>query len=129
MNQRGFTVIELLALSVLLILVGVTFWIQKSNLETAARDDKRKISINAMYYGLEEVFYPTNKYYPKTLSETTLPSIDKELFKDPNGVKIGQAKSDYRYEGKDCTGETCKSYELRAELENEADVVKDSRNK
>lgn len=129
MNQRGFTVIELLALTVLLILVGITFWIQKSNIETAARDDKRKVSINAMYYGLEEVFYPTNKYYPKTLSATSLPSVDKDLLKDPNGVQIGKAESDYHYEGKACTEDKCKSYELRAELENEADVVKNSRNK
>ncbi|HRJ06091.1 MAG TPA: type II secretion system protein [Candidatus Saccharibacteria bacterium] len=129
MNQRGFTVIELLALSVILILVGVTFWIQKNNLETAARDDKRKISVNALYYGLEEVYYPTNKYYPKSLSPTTLPSVDSKLFKDPNGVQIGKSEADLRYEGKNCSGEACKSYELRAELENEADVVKTSRNK
>lgn len=129
MNQRGFTVIELLALSILLILVGVTFWIQKGNIETAARDDKRKVSINAVYYGLEEVFYPTNKYYPKTLNSTTLPSVDKALLKDPNGIEIGKAKSDFRYQPKNCSGEVCKSYELRAVLENEADFVKNSRNK
>jgi type II secretory pathway pseudopilin PulG len=128
MKQRGFTVIELLALFVLIIVIGAVFWTQKTNLETSARDDKRKISINAMYYSLEEVYYPANKHYPKTLSASTLPSVDKALFKDPSGVQIGDAASNYRYEGKACTGEVCKGYSLRSTLENEADYVKTNRN-
>lgn len=128
MNQRGFTVIELLGLIVLLTIVGVVFWTQKSAIETSARDDMRKTSINAMYYGLEEVYYPTNKTYPKTLTTATLSSVDPALFKDPYGVELGKAGSDYRYEGKECSGDSCKSYNLRTKLENEADYVKDSRN-
>jgi type II secretory pathway pseudopilin PulG len=127
MRQRGFTVIELLVLSLLLIIVGATFWVQKSNLETAARDDKRKVSVNAFYYGLEEVYYPTHHFYPKTLAAATLPSVDKSLFLDPNGIALGKSQSDFRYEAKDCTGDQCKSYELRAKLQNEADYVKTSR--
>lgn len=128
MNQRGFTVIELLGLIVLLTIVGVVFWTQKTTLETSARDDARKTSINALYYGLEEVYYPAQKNYPKTLSASTLPSVDPALFKDPQGIELGESESDYRYEGKNCTGDTCKSYSLRTSLENEADYVKDSRN-
>ncbi|MES2876525.1 MAG: type II secretion system protein [Patescibacteria group bacterium] len=129
MNQRGFTVIELLALSVLLIIVGVVFWTQKTAIETSARDDERKTSINALYYGLEEVYYPTNKQYPKTLTAATLPSVDPNLFKDPSEVQLGNAESDLSYEGKNCTGDTCKSYTLRTTLDNEADYVKESRNR
>jgi type II secretory pathway pseudopilin PulG len=129
MKQRGFTIIELFALILLIFVIGIVFWTQKSNIETAARDDKRKTSINAINYGLEEVFYPAHKYYPKTLTESTLPSVDPAVLKDPRGVKIGQANSDYSYEGKACTDDKCKSYGLRARLENEADYVKDSRNK
>lgn len=128
MKQRGFTVIELLALVVLLLVVGAVFWTQKSAIETSARDDQRKISINALYYSLEEVYYPTNKYYPKTLSASTLPSVDPDLFKDPGGKELGKAESDFSYEGKNCSGETCRSYSLRTKLESEADFVKDSRN-
>lgn len=128
MRQRGFTVIELLALIALLIIVGTVFWTQKTTLETSAKDDTRKTSINAMYYSLEEVYYPVKKSYPKTLSAATLPSVDPALFKDPQGVEIGKAASDFSYEGKECTGETCKSYSLRTKLDNEADYVKDSRN-
>lgn len=129
MNQRGFTVIELLALVLLLTIVGVVFWTQKTNIETAARDDARKTSINAVYYGLEEVYYPAKKNYPKALSTSTVTSIDPALLKDPRGKEIGVSDSDYRYEGKECTDDTCKSYSLRTLLENEADYVKDSRNK
>jgi type II secretory pathway pseudopilin PulG len=128
MRQRGFTVIELLALVALLVVVGVVFWTQKTNIETAARDDKRKTSINAIYYGLEEVFYPVNKFYPKTVTESTLTSVDPALMKDPNGKAIGAADSDYRYEGKNCSGDSCKGYSLRSNLENEADYTKNSRN-
>ena len=128
MKQRGFTVLELLAIITLLIIVGAVFWSQKTNIEAAARDDKRKVAINAMYYGLEEVYYPANKSYPKSLSSSTLPSIDKNLFKDPNGVTLGKAESDYTYEGKNCTNDVCKSYTLDAHLEHEADYMKQSRN-
>lgn len=128
MKQRGFTVIELLAFVVLLVIIGVVFWTQKTAIETSARDDKRKTAINALYYGLEEVYYPTNKAYPKSLTSSTLSSVDPAQFKDPDGNELGASESDYRYEGKECTNEACKSYELRTKLENEADFVKDSRN-
>lgn len=128
MKQRGFTIIELLAVIVLFAIVGAVFWSQKTNIETASRDDKRKVAINAMYYSLEEVYYPTNKAYPKTLSSSNLPSVDKNLFKDPNGTTIGKANSEYTYEGKNCTQDACKSYTLSARLEHEADYTKQSRN-
>ncbi len=128
MKQRGFTVLELLATITLLVIIGGVFWTQKTNIEAAARDDKRKVAINAMYYSLEEVYYPANKAYPKTLSSTTLPSVDKKLFTDPNGVETGKPDSDYTYEGKNCSADACKSYTLDAHLEHEADYVKQSRN-
>ena len=128
MNQRGFTVIELLSITILLLVIGVVFWTQKNNFEVAARDDKRKVAINAMYYSLEEVYYPAQKYYPKSLSASTLPSVDRNMFQDPNGVIIGNAGSDYRYEATNCDGDACKSYTLRTKLQNEADYVKTSRN-
>lgn len=128
MKQRGFTVLELLAVIALLLTIAGVAWSQKTNIETAARDDKRKIAINAMHYSLEEVYYAKNKSYPKNLSSTTLPSVDKELFKDPRGVSISDAASDYSYEGKNCSNDVCKSYTLHTHLEHEADYQKQSRN-
>ncbi len=53
--------------------------------------------------------------------------MDKAVFNDPDGVTIGDGESDYRYEGKNCIDDTCDGYSLRANLENEADFVKENR--
>ncbi len=131
MNKRsaGFTVIELLVIIVILGAASVLFFVQKNNVQVAARDNERKTAINAMYYGLEKVFYKANGYYPVTINSTILPSVDPALFTDPNGKAIGTAGSDYRYLPTNCTNDQCKSYSLRATLQNEADFVKDSLNK
>lgn len=131
MNQtsRGFTIIEIIFAIIILVFASTVFFIQKSNIETAARDDRRKTAINAFYYSLEEVYVKTNGSYPRTLNETTLPSVDPTLFKDADGVKIGETSSEYRYEPTNCNGDACASYTLRADLENEADFVKTQRNK
>lgn len=127
-SSRGFTVIELTLVIVLLAVASVVFFVQKSNVEIAARDVARKTSINAMYYSLEEVYFTQNKSYPRTISSEVLLSVDPEQFKDPSGVKIGESTSDFRYEGLNCDGDSCKSYTLRSTLENEDDYVKTSRN-
>lgn len=127
--KRGFTVIELLFIIVIIGAASVLFFLQKNNLETARRDEVRKTSINAMYYGLEEVFYKSNGYYPRTIDQKVLPSVDPDLFADTKGVKIGESNSEYRYETANCDGDRCKTYTLRTTLENEADFIKNSRNK
>ncbi len=128
-TRRGFTIIELMLIIVLLGVASALFFVQKNNLEVAFRDEQRKIAINAMYYGVEEVYYKTNGYYPRTISDTVLPSVDPNLFTDPEGVKLGESESEYRYEPTNCDGDKCKSYSLRTTLENEADYIKNSRNK
>jgi len=128
-SSRGFTVIELLIVIAVLGVASVVFFMQKNHVEVAARDETRKTSINAMYYSLEEVYFAQHKSYPRTVSAETLPSVDPDLFKDPNGVKIGESDSNFRYEPLNCDGDNCKSYTLRTTLENEDDYVKTSRNK
>ncbi len=139
-RQSGFTVIELIFVILLLGAASVIFFVQKNNIEITARDEQRKTAINAMYYGLEEIYYKEHKSYPRTLDETTLPFIDPAHFTDPRDVKLGQTSvtiddkeyrvtSDYSYEGTNCKDDSCKSYTLRATLENEDDFVKTSRNK
>ena len=127
MSRSGFTIIELLFIIVLLAVASVLFFVQKNNLEVAGRDETRKTSINAMYYSIEEVYFKANNYYPRTVDEATLPSVDPALFKDPSGVKIGEAESNYRYEPYNCDGDVCKNYTLRTTLENEDDYVKTNR--
>lgn len=128
-RSHGFTVIELLIAVVLIGAASVIFFVQKNNLNVAHQDTERKTAINAMYYTLEEVYYKTNHAYPAAITATTLPSVDPALLKDPNGVAIGDAASQYRYEPTNCTNDACKSYTLRATLANEADFIKTSRNR
>ena len=127
--RRGFTVLELIVVIIFLLVIGTIFVVQKRDLEVAQRDSDRKTAINAMYYNLEDVFYAQNKAYPEHITADQLKGLDPTLLKDPEGVMVGEQNSDYRYEPKDCTAGKCKSYELRADLENEADFVKTSRNK
>lgn len=127
-SSRGFTVIELIIVITLFAAASILFFIQKNQVEVAAADEARKTSINAMYYALEEVYFKENNSYPRTVTSENLPSVDPELFKDPQGVKIGEGNSNFRYEALDCSGEACKSYNLRTTLENEDDFVKTSRN-
>ena len=92
------------------------------------RDNTRKIAINAMYYNLEEVFFVKNKYYPETIDSKTLRAMDPGLFTDPNGIKLGESGSDYRYDSINCENAQCKGYSLRSTMEKEADFTKTNRN-
>jgi prepilin-type N-terminal cleavage/methylation domain-containing protein len=127
MKQRGFTVIELLVVIVLLAVIGTIFFVQKSQYESMDRDDRRRTSINAMYYNLEDVFYLKNKYYPKSINENNLTAMDGNLLKDPSGIKVGDSGSDYHYDSINCENDKCRGYTLRASLENEEDYVKSNR--
>ncbi len=128
-KQQGFTVIEIIVVIVFLGAATVLFFMQRANLAISQRDDQRKVAINAMYYSLEEVFYEKNGYYPTAIDSKTLRSVDPELFNDPNGVKLGDANSNYRYDGENCNADKCKAYTLRADLEREDDYIKTNRRK
>jgi type II secretory pathway pseudopilin PulG len=120
----GFTVIELIFVVIVMSLASVIFFVQKHNLEVVANDDTKKTAINAMYYSLEEVFYPTYKYYPQTISSSNLISVDPALFTDPDGIKLGSSGSAYTYTPTNCSNSQCKNYTLKATLDNEADYIK-----
>ena len=124
----GFTVIELIFIAVILSVASILFFVQKNNIETTAQDSTKKTAINAMYYGLEEVFYPANNYYPQTISTDNLKSVDPALFTDPAGVKLGSTGSAYIYSPTNCADNKCKSYTLKTALTNEADYIKKSKN-
>jgi Tfp pilus assembly protein PilE len=127
-KNNGYTVVELTLMVVVLLVAGILFFIQKNNIQVAAKDNEMKTAINSMYYGLEEVFYPQNGYYPQTISSDNLKSVDPALFTDPNDVKLGSSGSAYTYTATNCNDNKCKSYSLKADLINEADYVKKSKN-
>lgn len=126
MRQKGFTVLELIIAVVFLLAAGTFFFIQKRDLEVANRDSQRKTAMNVIYYNLEDVYYPTNKFYPEVLAADQLKGVDPAILTDPSDKAIGEG--DYRYEPKDCVDGKCKSYTLTANLEHEGDFVKTSRN-
>jgi len=124
MQQRGFTVIELIIVIVLFSATAIVGFLQFNDFKQTSRDSERRTAINAMYYNLEDVFFKSMSYYPETIDEKKLSSMDKSLFTDPEGNKLGTAQSDYRYEPTNCDAAKCKGYTLRADLEKEADFVK-----
>lgn len=126
-RTQGFTVIEIIVVIVFLGVATTLLFIQRGNLEAAQRDDQRKIAINAIHFNLEEVYYEKNKSYPAEITSKKLPAMDPELLTDPNDVKLGEANSNYRYEGLDCSNDKCKGYRLTAELEKEAVFEKRNR--
>lgn len=125
-KQSGFTVIELVIVVILLMASGILFVQQKSQIQKVDRDRERKTAINAFYYSLEEVYYKSKGNYPRSISKVNLPSVEPDLFKDPNGKTIGEQDSNYRYDPINCEADVCKSYILRAELESENDYTKES---
>jgi len=128
-DSRGFTIIELLVVVVVLIAAGLLFFAQKNELQIAQADSQRKTAINAMHYSLEEAYYTQHGHYPTSIDESILKTVDPDLFTDPNGIKINQAGSDYRYEAIGCAENECKGYRLRANLVNESDYVKSNRDR
>lgn len=124
-EKKGFTVIELMIVGAFATLLLVIGFIQKANVEAMDRDDQRKVAINAMYYALEEYYYPKYGYYPETIDETILPVIDPQLFTDPLGTNLGIDGSSYSYEVANCNSENhCREYTLRAQLEKEDTYIK-----
>lgn len=126
-TKSGFTVLELMIVILFASTALVLFYVQKMNVDAMDRDDKRKTAINAMYYSLEEGFYDKNGYYPETISEENLKTLDPALFTDPRGVVLGENGSSYSYQPANCTDGKCKEYTLKATLEKEEDFVKKNR--
>jgi prepilin-type N-terminal cleavage/methylation domain-containing protein len=128
MKQRGFTVIELLVVLVILIVGAWLFFSEQDNVNAVQRDSARKVAINAMYYNLEEVYYPQHNYYPQHIDSKTLRAMDPALFTDPTDIAIGESDSDYRYDATGCsTDGHCTGYTLRSIMERESDYVKTNR--
>ena len=126
--KKGFTILEIIIVATFATLLLVLFFIQKSNIDAMERDEDCKAAINAMYYALEESFYPEHGYYPETISEENIKVIDPTLWTDPFGFNIGDSLSVYSYEPANCKDGKCKEYILKADLEKEDDYVKYNRN-
>lgn len=127
-RKKGFTILELTIVAIFSSLLVIFFFTQKSNIDAMERDEDRKIAINAMYYALEESFYPDHGYYPETISEENIKVIDPALWTDPSGLKLGDPLSSYSYEPANCKEGKCKEYTLKANLEKANTYIKYNRN-
>ena len=126
--KKGFTVLEIIIVAAFASLLFILFFVQKQNIDAMERDETRKTAINAMYYALEESFYPNHKYYPESISESNIKVIDPALWTDPNGHNLGDPESSYSYEPANCENGKCKEYTLKANLEKENTYIKNNRN-
>lgn len=142
-GQRGFTVIEVTVALVVLIAMTGFFIFQRQDANRAGRDQRRKTAINAMYYALTEGYYKEHGYYPRTIGRKTLPTVDPELFTDPDGNTLegdkctytddkdklqGNGSCNYRYSASDCDRDgKCKKFTLTAKLEAESEYKKQSK--
>ena len=88
--QRGFTIIELIVVSVLLALTAALVFFQINSIRVADQNTQRKTAINAMYFSLEEVYYKQHGSYPAKITSATLASVDPALFVDPDGFTLGK---------------------------------------
>ncbi len=123
--KKGFTLIELMVVGAFAALLVIVFFIQKANVDAMERDNDRKTAINAMYYALEEYYYPEHGYYPSAISENVLPVIDPALFTDPFGTNVGVDGGSYVYEPGNCNLQNqCQEFILRTELEKEDVYIK-----
>lgn len=127
-TKKGFTVLEIIIVSIFATLLLILFFVQKANIDAMNRDEDRKTAINAMYYALEEGFYKNHGYYPESISEENIKIIDPALWTDPFGFNLGDPDSSYSYEPANCTDGKCKEYILKADLEKEDAYIKYNRN-
>ena len=127
-TKKAFTMLEIIIAIAVLGALVVIFFLQKMNVDAMQRDDQRKTAINAMYYALEEGYYPEHDGYPEVLKEAkTLPWIDPNLFTDPAGINLWAEGSEYEYKPTGCADGKCKKYTLRANMEKEDTYIKASR--
>lgn len=139
-KQRGFTIIEMVIAIVVLVTLTVFFVIQRGELESASRDNQRKVAVNSIYYALKNSYYQQKGYYPQVISRDALPMIDPTLFTDPKGNTLhndkcnytdrdGKQKSDgnceYHYSASNCDNQgKCTEFVLVADMEQEASYRK-----
>lgn len=119
-RTSGFTVIELISAVVLVAIVGTLIVVQKNNLDAASRDQQRKTSVNAIYYGLKEGYFTQHKSYPIVVNKDVLPYVSPSSFE-----QIGDdAKYKLHYQGLDCEAASCKGFKIKINLEKEATYTK-----
>ena len=149
-QQRGFTIVELLIVIVVLGILAAIVITTFNGIQTRGRDTERQTDIKALH-GQLEAYYAQNGEYPTLANmndkssggfvETNLKGLDDGAFEDPTGsstdLVASPAADSYAYDIEPDACETdantdCTSYTLTATLEGTIDgsgtYVKDSLN-
>lgn len=124
LDNNGYTALELLVVLAVFSVLGILFSYLLRQNAADARDVQRKRDVSAIYFSLE-----ANKkdgLYPETITQEKLTGIDPEALVDTKNIELGQPEAEYRYYPADCTNGLCKSYEIKVNLEKEAEFIKKS---
>lgn len=122
LDSKGYTVPELLVVIAIFSTLAILFsYVLRQN-AVDTRDIERKRDVSAIYFQLEA--NKTEQGYPENLTAEALKGIDPEALVDPKGKTVGEAGSEYRYYPADCGNGYCKVYEVKVNLEKEAEFIK-----
>ena len=116
LNKKGFTIIELLIVIVVIGILAALVLTAYGNIQARARDTERRNDISEIHKQLE-LFYTDdergNGAYPVTADlATEITQLNAEILEDPNGVTINDAGSNYTYTSADGS-----NYTLQTTLE------------
>lgn len=139
-NQKGFTIIELLIVIVVIGILATITAIALGGANERARDATREADARNLRTGIETYYtignsvYPTlaqlNDTDPGGFRETNFQGIDDETFTDPNGdvptlaADEVSADNQYIYEGENCDADGCEGYTLTVNLEGGDAIVR-----
>lgn len=136
-DQKGFTIVELLIVIVVIGILAALVVTTYSGIQAKARDSKRQTDVQALQTQIE-AFYASNNYYPAlgdindaAWRKTNMKSLDAGAMTDPSSSSATLSGSDavaggkqYGYDVKtgstDCDAKgtvTCDGYTLSAYLE------------
>lgn len=125
MHIKRVTPLEIVAGVALVAVIGALAWSQTLVFAARDRDMVRKTDINAINNYLQYVYRPTHSYYPPQLDPSTLATLDTKYLTGPSHFLINSHQSSLRYDPLNCTNGQCQGYILRANLEQEADFIKE----
>ena len=93
-NSKGFTIVELLIVIVVIGILAALVIIQFTNIQARARDTERKSDMRSIQSKLAE-YYALNGRYPTALSDSSL-ALPADSCKGPSGTGTCAAP-DYTY--------------------------------
>lgn len=136
-NQKGFTIIELLIVIVVIGILATITAIALGGANERARDAVRESNARDIRTAVETYSTLGNSVYP-TLEQMNdsnfraehFQGLDEEVFTDPNGGDNDQLTDDisatdqYIYETDDCDADGCREYTLTVYLEGGDPIVR-----